>query len=150
MHGRDQYSQLARNMRTLFYLLVATILAGVGSATAQNYPSRPITIVVPFAPGGATDVIGRIMADRMQALLRQPVIIENVTGAAGSIGAGRVARAQPDGYMLDVGQWSTHVTNGAIYSLPYDLLPRVGLLVPLSGRVCREHRRTIGLAAKGA
>ena len=89
---------------------------------AQNYPSRPITIVVPFGPGGATDVIGRIMADRMRALLRQPVIIENVTGAAGSIGAGRVARAQPDGYMLDVGQWSTHVTNGAIYALPYDLL----------------------------
>jgi tripartite-type tricarboxylate transporter receptor subunit TctC len=118
----DQYSQLARNVRTLFYLLVATILAGVGSATAQNYPSRPVTIVVPFAPGGATDVIGRIMANRMQALLRQPVIIENVTGAAGSIGAGRVARAQPNGYMLDVGQWSTHVTNGAIYALPYDLL----------------------------
>ena len=109
-------------MRNLLYLVVATTLAGIGSATAQNYPSRPITIVVPFAPGGATDVIGRIMADRMRALLRQPVIIENVTGAAGSIGAGRVARAQPDGYMLDVGQWSTHVTNGAIYALPYDLL----------------------------
>jgi tripartite-type tricarboxylate transporter receptor subunit TctC len=122
VHGRDQYSQLARDMRNLFYLLVATTLAGIGSATAQNYPSRPITIVVPFAPGGATDVIGRTMADRMRTLLRQPVIIENVTGAAGSIGAGRVARAQPDGYMLDVGQWSTHVTNGAIYALPYDLL----------------------------
>jgi Tripartite tricarboxylate transporter family receptor len=98
VHGRDQYSQLARNMRNLFYLLVATTLAGIGSATTQNYPSRPITIVVPFAPGGATDVIGRIMADRMRVFLRQPVIIENVTGAAGSIGAGRVARAQPDGY----------------------------------------------------
>jgi tripartite-type tricarboxylate transporter receptor subunit TctC len=85
VHGRGQYSQLARNMRNLFYLLVATTLAGIGSAIAQNYPSRPITIVVPFAPGGATDVIGRIMADRMRALLRQPVIIENVTGAAGSI-----------------------------------------------------------------
>ena len=109
-------------MRNLLYLVVATTLAGIGSATAQNYPSRPITIVVPFAPGGATDVIGRIMADRMRALLRQPVIIENVTGAAGSITAGRVARAQPDGYMFDVGQWSTHVTNGAIYALPYDLL----------------------------
>jgi tripartite-type tricarboxylate transporter receptor subunit TctC len=91
-------------------------------ARAQVYPSRPITIVVPFAPGGATDVIGRIMADRLRAFLRHPVIIENVTGAAGSIGVGRVARAQPDGYALDVGQWSTHVTNGAIYALPYDLL----------------------------
>jgi tripartite-type tricarboxylate transporter receptor subunit TctC len=62
------------------------------------------------------------MADRMREILRQPVIIENLTGAAGSIGVGRVARAQPDGYMLDVGQWSTHVTNGAIYALPCDLL----------------------------
>jgi tripartite-type tricarboxylate transporter receptor subunit TctC len=113
---------VTRNMRNLLYLVVATTLAGIGSATAQNYPSRPITIVVPFAPRGATDVIGRIMADRMRVFLRQPVIIENVTGAAGSIGTGRVARAQPDGYMLDVGQWSTHVTNGAVYLLRYDLL----------------------------
>ena len=110
------------HMRMLLYLVVAATLASIGNAPAQDYPSRPITIVVPFAPGGATDVIGRIIADRLRAFLRQPVIIENVTGAAGSIGAGRVARAQPDGYMLDVGQWSTHVTNGAIYALSYDLL----------------------------
>ena len=110
------------HMRKLLYLVVAATLASIGNAPAQDYPSRPITIVVPFAPGGATDVIGRIIADRLRAFLRQPVIIENVTGAAGSIGAGRVARAQPDGYMLDVGQWSTHVTNGAIYALSYDLL----------------------------
>jgi tripartite-type tricarboxylate transporter receptor subunit TctC len=109
-------------MRNLLYLIVATAWAGIGSATAQNYPTRPITIVVPFAPGGATDVVGRIMADHMRAFLRQPVIIENVTGAAGSIGVGRVARAPADGYTLDVGQWSTHVTNGAVYALPYDLL----------------------------
>jgi tripartite-type tricarboxylate transporter receptor subunit TctC len=79
-------------------------------------------MVVPFATGGPTDVIGRMMAERMRALLGQPVIIENVTGAAGSIGVGRVARAAPDGYTLAVGNWNTHVTNGATYALQYDLL----------------------------
>jgi tripartite-type tricarboxylate transporter receptor subunit TctC len=91
-------------------------------ARAQAYPSRPITIVVPFAPGGGTDVIGRIMAEQMRATLGQPIIVENVAGAAGSVGVGRVARAAPDGYTLDLGQWGTHVLNGAIYRLPYDVL----------------------------
>jgi tripartite-type tricarboxylate transporter receptor subunit TctC len=89
---------------------------------AQSYPSRPITIVVPFAAGGGTDVIGRIMAEQMRATLGQPIIIENVVGGAGSVGVGRVARAAPDGYTLDLGQWGTHVLNGAIYGLPYDVL----------------------------
>src|SRR6185295_6441295 len=87
----------------------------------QAYPSRPITIVVPFPPGGSTDVIGRILAEKMRASLNQTIIIENVGGAGGSIGVGRVARAAPDGYTLDIGQWDTHVANGATYSLPYDL-----------------------------
>src|SRR5215471_3791618 len=78
-------------------------------ASAQNYPARPITMVVPFPPGGATDVAGRIMAERMAPLLGQPLIIENVGGAGGSIGVGRVARAAPDGYTIDIGQWDTHV-----------------------------------------
>ena len=91
-------------------------------ATAQAYPSRPITMIVPFVPGGATDVIGRMLAERMRASLGQPVIVENVSGATGSIGVGRVARAAPDGYTLSIGHWSTHVVNGAIYSLQYDLL----------------------------
>ena len=90
-------------------------------AKAQTYPSRPITMIVPFAAGGPNDTVGRIMAQRMRASLGQPVIIENAPGAAGSIGVGRVARATPDGYTLAVGQWGTHVVNGAIYTLPYDV-----------------------------
>ena len=89
-------------------------------ARAQAYPTRPIIMVVPFAVGGATDVITRIMGERMRAALGQPIIVENMVGAGGSIGVGRVARARPDGYALVVGQWSTHVANGAIYALPYD------------------------------
>jgi tripartite-type tricarboxylate transporter receptor subunit TctC len=89
---------------------------------AQAYPTRPITMVVPLAAGGPTDVIGRVVAEGMRASLGQPIIIENVTGAGGSIGVGRVVRAAPDGYTISIGQWGTHVTNGAIYALPYDLL----------------------------
>jgi tripartite-type tricarboxylate transporter receptor subunit TctC len=84
-------------------------------ARAQAYPSRPITIVVPFPAGGSTDVIGRILAEKMRASLGQTIIIENVGAAGGSIGVGRVARAAPDGYTLDIGQWDTHVANGATY-----------------------------------
>jgi tripartite-type tricarboxylate transporter receptor subunit TctC len=91
-------------------------------ARAQAYPTRPISMIVPFVPGGATDVIARMLAERMRASLGQPVIIENVSGATGSIGVGRAARAAPDGYTLSIGHWSTHVVNGAIYPLQYDLL----------------------------
>jgi tripartite-type tricarboxylate transporter receptor subunit TctC len=91
-------------------------------AWAQTYPARPITLVVPFAAGGPTDTIARIMGERMRTSLGQTVIIENTTGAAGTIGVGRVVRAEPDGYTVGIGHWSTHVVNGAIYQLPYDLL----------------------------
>jgi tripartite-type tricarboxylate transporter receptor subunit TctC len=87
---------------------------------AQNWPTRQITLIVPFPPGGSTDVVARIMAEHMRPLLGQPVVIENVGGAGGSIGVGRVARAAPDGYTIDVGQWDTHV-GSVIYSLSYDL-----------------------------
>jgi tripartite-type tricarboxylate transporter receptor subunit TctC len=87
---------------------------------AQTYPSRQITLVVPFPPGGSTDVAARIMAERMRAPLGQPVIIENIGGAGGSIAVGRVARAAPDGYTIDIGQWDTHV-GSIIYKLDYDL-----------------------------
>jgi tripartite-type tricarboxylate transporter receptor subunit TctC len=97
-------------------------LWAAGPAAAQTYPSRPITVVVPFAPGGATDVLPRLLAERMRALLGQSVIIENMSGAGGTIGLGRVARAAPDGYTLVSGNWSTFVSNGAIYTLPYDLV----------------------------
>ena len=101
----------------------AAALPGISPiAWAQSYPARPITMVVPYAPGGPTDVIARILAERMRASLAQTVIVENVTGANGTIGVGRVARAAPDGYTLSIGHWSTHVVNGAIYQLNYDLL----------------------------
>jgi tripartite-type tricarboxylate transporter receptor subunit TctC len=89
---------------------------------AQTYPSRPITMIVGFAAGGPTDVTARIVAERMRASLGEPIIIENVAGAAGSIAGGRVARAMPDGYTLSFGQWGTHVVNGALYALSYDVL----------------------------
>ena len=103
-------------------LALASLLAGATSGVAEDYPARPITMVVPFSAGGPTDVVARILAEGMRASLGQTVIIENVTGAAGSIGVGRVARAAPDGYTVSIGHWSTHVINGAIYNLPYDLL----------------------------
>ena len=93
-----------------------------GSARAQAYPSRPISLIVPFAAGGPTDTIARIIAEGMRASLGQPIIIENVGGADGSIAVGRAARAAPDGYTLSIGNVATHVLNGAAYSLSYDLL----------------------------
>jgi tripartite-type tricarboxylate transporter receptor subunit TctC len=91
-------------------------------AGAQTYPTRLIAIVLPLAPGGALDVLGRILAPRMAASLGQAIILENVPGANGSLGVGRVARAAPDGYTLVIGYWGTHVANGAIYALKYDVL----------------------------
>src|SRR5262245_32114916 len=88
-------------------------------ARAQAYPTRPMTMVVPYSAGGPTDTIARIMAERMRASLGQIVLVENVTGAAGTIGVGRVARAAPDGYTISIGHWGTHVGNGAIYELQY-------------------------------
>jgi tripartite-type tricarboxylate transporter receptor subunit TctC len=100
--------------------VVLASLAAITGAHAQAYPSRPITLVVPFPPGGSTDAAARIMAERMRAPLGQPVVIENVGGAGGSIGVGRVARAAPDGYTFDIGQWDTHV-GSIIYKLDCDL-----------------------------
>jgi len=106
-------------MRKLMAIALA-LFAGIASAQAQTFPSRSITLIVPFPPGGSTDVAARIMADRMRPILGQPIIIENVGGAGGSIGVGRVARAAPDGYTIDIGQWDTHV-GSIIYPLSYDL-----------------------------
>jgi tripartite-type tricarboxylate transporter receptor subunit TctC len=102
--------------------LIAGLLCAVSPVQADNFPSRPITLIVPFAAGGPLDVMGRVLAERMREPLGQPIITEIVTGAGGSIGFGRVARAAPDGYTFGLGMWSTHVVNGAIYSLPYDVL----------------------------
>ena len=99
---------------------VVALPALLRSAAAQTYPSRQITLVVPFPPGGSTDVAARIIAEKMKPLLGQPLIIENVGGAGGSIAVGRVARAAPDGYTIDIGQWDTHV-GSIVFNLNYDL-----------------------------
>ena len=107
-------------MKKLVLAMVVTALTGITNVQAQTYPTRQITLVVPFPPGGSTDVAARIMAERMRAPLGQPVVIENIGGAGGSIAVGRVARAAPDGYTIDIGQWDTHV-GSIIYKLDYDL-----------------------------
>jgi len=105
-------------------LIAATMLAAAlaGPALAQDYPSRPITMVVPFPAGGPTDIVARILAERMKGALGQSIVVENVTGAAGTIGMGRVARGTPDGYTVAIGNWTAQVGGGALYSLPFDVL----------------------------
>jgi len=107
--------------RAMLAALAVTLLTALG-VQAQDYPSRPITVVVPFPAGGPTDAIMRNLGDRMRASLGQPLIVEYVSGASGSVGTGRVARAAPDGYTIVCGHFGTHATNGAVYSLPYDLI----------------------------
>jgi len=109
-------------VKKLVAVALTMFLATVADARGDSYPSRPITIVVPFPAGGPTDTLGRILAERMTATLGQSVIIENPTGAAGTIGTGRVARSAPDGYTTILGHWQTHVINGATYSLSFDLV----------------------------
>jgi hypothetical protein len=124
-HKRRPIPATAHNPRRRFLSLAAgaaTLPAMSRISWAQAYPSKPITVIVPFAAGGGLDVSTRTMAEAMRVSLGQPIIIENVTGAAGSIGVGRAARAAPDGYTLVAGQLGTHVLNGAMYALPYDLL----------------------------
>ena len=108
-----------------FVIAIAAVIAALalGAAApvrADNFPSRTITLIVPYPPGGSTDVVGRILADRMGAVLGQAVIVENMGGAGGSIAVGRLARAVPDGYTIDIGQWDTHV-GAIIYNINYDL-----------------------------
>ena len=109
-------------MKKLVLAAALAIAASVSGAAAQNYPTRQLSIIVPFAAGGPTDTIARIMAQAMGQALGQTVIVENTTGAAGSIGVARVARAAPDGYTIGIGHWSTHVVNAAVYQLSYDVL----------------------------
>jgi tripartite-type tricarboxylate transporter receptor subunit TctC len=99
----------------------AVLSAALIAPAAAQFPERPITVVVPFAVGGPIDTTTRIVADKMKDTLGQPIVVENVGGAAGSIAAGRVAKASPDGYTLMTGIWGTHVANGAIYKLAYDV-----------------------------
>ena len=110
-----------RRMLLASFALAATF-GHIEHAPAQSYPSHPITMIVPLSAGGPIDTIARIVAEGMQASLGQPIIIENVTGASGSLGVGRAARAAPDGYTLSLGYLGSHVFNGATYKLSYDVL----------------------------
>jgi tripartite-type tricarboxylate transporter receptor subunit TctC len=103
-------------------LALSLALIGAGSAGAQTYPTRPITVVVPFPPGGPTDAVLRILGERMRVSLGEPLVVEYVSGAAGSLGVGRVARAAPDGYTVLIGHSSTNVIVPALYSVPFDVM----------------------------
>jgi tripartite-type tricarboxylate transporter receptor subunit TctC len=111
---------LGERMRKIAVTALLALLAGMTLAQAETFPSRQITLVVPFPPGGSTDIAARIIAEKMRPLLGQSIIVENVGGAGGSIGVRRIARAAPDGYTIDIGQWDTHV-GSIIYDLDYDL-----------------------------
>src|SRR5947209_14951593 len=112
--GRRQFLQVVGS---------AAALAGASrTGYAQQFPVRPVTMVVPYPAGGPADTIGRIIGEGMRANLGQPVIIENVSGAGGTLGVARVARAAPDGYTLSIGQLNSHVFSGAVYNAAYDLL----------------------------
>src|SRR5215813_12903280 len=106
--------------------LVIAMLAGLGlsgpASAQQDYPTRPITMIVPFPAGGATDTVARFLGERMRAILGQPIVIENVGGATGTIGVGRAVRSAADGYTLSIGTSTTHVLTGGLYALQFDLL----------------------------
>jgi tripartite-type tricarboxylate transporter receptor subunit TctC len=121
---RRQFLQLAGGAPAL--LSVSRI------AKAQTYPTRPVTMIVPVAAGGPVDVLGRIITEQMKSSLGQPVIIENIGGADGSIGVGRAVRARPDGYTISLGNMSSHLLNAALYSLPYDLLFDLAPISPVA------------------
>jgi tripartite-type tricarboxylate transporter receptor subunit TctC len=108
-------------MRGIIAIAFAAIMATLGSAAAQNYPSHPITLIAPFPAGGPTDTLARIMGDRMKVSLGQTVIVENVTGAGGTIGTARVAHAPPDGYTIGIGNWTSHIGSVAIYPSQFDV-----------------------------
>jgi hypothetical protein len=105
-----------------FVVALAIASAGVTGTQADTFPSRPVTVIVPYPAGGPTDTLARILADHMKNSLGEPIIVENVSGAGGSIGVARVARAAPDGYTLSIGHWNTHVVLGATMNLSFDVL----------------------------
>jgi tripartite-type tricarboxylate transporter receptor subunit TctC len=110
-------------MRPITFLTALIVTFGcIAGALAQGYPSHPLTMIVPFPAGGPTDTLARILSERMRISLGQPVIIENVTGAGATIGVGRAAHSEPDGYTLSIGNWTSHVGSAALYPVQYDLL----------------------------
>jgi tripartite-type tricarboxylate transporter receptor subunit TctC len=124
--------KLPRRKFVQFAVAAAVAPAFSRAATAQTYPSRPITMIVPFPAGGLADAFARVLAEQMPSSLGRLIIIENVSGADGSIGTGRLARARPDGYTIELGTTSTHMMNGAVYSLPYDVVNDFAPISPLA------------------
>ena len=116
-------------------VLTGVLACAAASAQTQGYPARPVTMIVPFPAGGGSDILARIVADGMRQQLGQPVIIENVGGAGGTIGTTRVARSAPDGYTVGFGQWTSHVGSGALYPLSFDLLKDLTPVAPLTSAV---------------
>jgi tripartite-type tricarboxylate transporter receptor subunit TctC len=109
-------------MKTTALYLAFALAAVTGSAAAQSYPSRPITLIIPGPAGGPGDMVGRVLIERMRTSLGQPLVMENVAGANGTIAAARVARASPDGYTLILGNWNSQVGASAVYPVPYNVL----------------------------
>jgi tripartite-type tricarboxylate transporter receptor subunit TctC len=135
LHGppiREQLDGVMRSKRSsLLAVLAFAILAGPPPAAAQAYPERPITFIVPYGAGGPLDTVARIISERMQVALKQRIVIENVAGASGTVGVGRAVRAAADGYTVCVGNWPTHVVNGAMFNLNYDLVEDFGAVALL-------------------
>jgi tripartite-type tricarboxylate transporter receptor subunit TctC len=120
-------------MKTLSLVVAfGAALMSAAPAQAQGFPSKPVTMIVPFPAGGGSDILARIVAEHMKQSLGQPVIIENVGGAGGTIGTTRVARSAPDGYTIGFGQWTSHVGSGALYNLSFDLLKDLAPVAPLT------------------
>src|ERR1700745_3626904 len=118
--GNDTGSGMKSAIRSNIVWVLAALSAGIIAASAQSYPSRPITMIVGFPPGGPTDTLARIVADGMKDSLGQPIVIQNITGAGGTIGPATVVHANPDGYTIGLGNWTSHVGSPAIYPLQYD------------------------------
>src|SRR5580704_12798958 len=108
-------------MRALLLVAIFAVIS-CSAVAAEDYPSHPVTVIAPFPPGGPSDALARILSGPLAAALGQPIVIENVSGAGGTVGVGRVARAEPVGYTLLIGQWSTQVVNPATYNLSYDIV----------------------------
>ncbi len=119
-------------IRKALAAIVIAAVFGAGNASAQTYPSKPITVIVPFAAGGATDVLARFLGERLRAILGQPIIIENVTGAGGSIGVTRLVRAPADGYTIEMGTSTTNMLLGGLYPLPFDLIDDIAPILMIA------------------
>ena len=121
-----------RFKRAILFLCAGLVLAG--AAAAQDYPTRPILVIVPFPAGGSTDILARILAESMRATLGQTMVVQNVPGAGSTIGVGRAIQSTPDGYTLSIGNWTSHVGASAVYRVPWNVLTDLEPVAMLSIR----------------